>query len=413
MVSGAHRVASGPLSGVRVLDCTRIVAGPMAAFYLASLGAEVIRVEMPGGDLSWKVAPFFGAAGEHAGPRGPHDVALGTIKRNRGKHSVVLSLREPAGRDVFLELVDHCDVLLENLRPGVLDRLGVGWSVAQARNARLVWCSLTGFGQFGPNRDRQAMDATMQALSGVQARTGFADGPPVRGALLAGDLAPAAFSVVGIVAALYARERTGHGQRIDVAMHDVLTSWLWDEPLDAYERRGAPPRNGNAEPRGVPSNTYATRDGWVALVTVDDNQWVRLATHIERHDLAAIATNADRIMVRERIDDALSSWCASRVAAEVEADLQVLEVPVAVVQPPWIGRTDPHVVARRSIVSMHDQHGRDTGYLGPRLPIHLSSGEVELAPVEALGQSTARVLRDLLGYTADQIAVLRDAGVLG
>jgi CoA:oxalate CoA-transferase len=412
-VVSTERPSPGPLAGVRVLDCTRIVAGPMAAFYLASLGAEVIRVEMPGGDLSWKVAPFFGASGEHAGPRGPHDIALGTIKRNRGKHSVVISLREPAGRDVFLDLVERCDVLIENLRPGVLDRLGVGWSVARARNDRLVWCSLTGFGQFGPHRDRQAMDVTMQAVSGVQARTGLADGPPIRGALLAGDLAPAAFSVVGILAALFARERTGLGQCIDVAMHDVLTSWLWDEPLDAYERRGQSPRNGNAEPRGVPSNTYATSDGWIALVTVEDRQWVRLATHIGRADLAAIATNADRIVERERIEDALASWCGSRAAAVIEAELQLLEVPVAVVQPPWVGRTDPHVHARRSIVPMHDHHGRDTGYLGPRLPIHLSSGEVELAPVEALGQSTARVLQELLGYSAEHIAGLRDAGVLG
>jgi formyl-CoA transferase len=235
----------------------------------------------------------------------------------------------------------------------------------------------------------------------------------VRGALLVGDLAPATFSVVGIVAALFARERTGRGQRIDVAMHDVLTSWLWDEPLDAYERTGRAPRNGNAEPRGVPSNTYATIDGWVALVTVDDAQWARLAAHIGRPELAAHRTNADRVDHRTEIDGALAAWCAPRQAAQIETELQVLEVPVAVVQEPWVGRTDPHVVARRSIVPMIDHLGRDSGYLGPRLPVHFGDGEVDVAPVESLGQSTTAVLRDLLGYSAVRIAELRAAGAVG
>ena len=406
-------MSGGPLEGVRVLDCTRFVAGPMAGFYLASLGAEVVQIERPGGDVSWVVPPFFGDDGEHFGLRRDGEVSLSVMKRKRGKRSVELSLRHEAGRSVFFDLVDHCDVLLENMRPGVLDRLGVGWDLVNRRNPRLVWCSLSGFGQFGPLRDRQAMDVTMQAITGVQGRTGFADGPPVRNALLTGDLAPATFSVLGIVAALYARERSGVGQRIDVAMHDVLTSWLWDESLDLFEDLGRPERNGNAEPRGVPSNTFATADGWVAMVVVADPQWARLAAHIGRPDLAVHLTNADRVRHAEPIDEALAAWCRGRSAADIEGQLQELEVPVAVVRAPWVARTDEHARARRSVVPMIDHLGRDTGYLGPRLPIHMSAGEAALGPVEPLGASTSTVLRDLLGYSDERIDSLRAAGVFG
>ena len=403
----------GPLEGVRVLDLTRFVAGPMAGFYLASLGAEVIHIERPGGDLSWVVPPFFGDDGIHTGLRRDGEVSLSVIKRKRGKRSVELSLSDDAGREVLLDLVDHVDVLLENMRPGVLDRLGVGWDIVSDRNPRLVWCSLSGFGQFGPLRDRQAMDVTMQAITGVQGRTGFPDGPPVRSALLTGDLAPATFSVLGIVAALYARERTGLGQRVDVAMHDVLTSWLWDEPLDLYEDLGYPPRNGNAEPRGVPSNTYATTDGWVALLVVNDQQWARLAALVGRPDLALHVTNADRVAHRDPIDAALVAWCSTRTAEDIEVQLQALEVPVAVVRPPWTARTGEHARVRRSVVPMVDHLGRDTGFLGPRLPIHMSGGEAEVAQVEPLGMSTVSVLRDLLGYSVERIEALRAAGVFG
>ena len=299
--------ARGPLEGVRVLDLTRIVAGPMATFYLASLGAEVIRIEAPGGDLTWKVPPFFGPGGDHTGERAPSDVAIGTLKRNRGKRSVVLDLRLRAACDVLGRLAEKADVLVENLRPGVLDELGVGYAKLSARNPRLVWCAITGFGQFGPYRDRQAMDFTMQAMTGVQAHTGFPDGPPTKTALLAGDLAPATFATLGIVSALYERHVTGSGQFVDVSMHDVLTSWLWDEPLDAYEDAGAPHRHGNREPPGSPSNTYRCGDGWVNIVVVDDRQWPRLTQLVGRPDLTVHDTNRKRVLANDEIDDAIAA----------------------------------------------------------------------------------------------------------
>ncbi|HEV8296810.1 MAG TPA: CoA transferase [Acidimicrobiales bacterium] len=403
----------GPLHGIRVLDVSRVVAGPMAALYLASLGAKVIRVEMPGGDLTWRVPPFFGAHGEHRGVRAPDEVAIGTIKRNRGKRNIVLDLKVDAARDVFRRLVAVSDVVVENLRPGVLDRLGVGYAASSQLNPRVVWCSITGFGQFGPYRDRQAMDFTMQAISGVQAHTGFPDGPPTKSSLLAGDLAPATFAALGAVAALFERERTGRGQLVDVAMHDVVTSWLWDEPLDAYEDAGEIPRPGNRELRGSPSNTYRCADGWVNIVVVGDPPWPRLAALIGRADLAVHDNNQKRLAVNDEIDRAIGAWCAPRAGTDIEAALVAIDVPVAFVQPPWVARRDPHVAARRSIVPLVDQHGRSTGYLGPRFPVHLSTGEVELAPPEPLGGGTDEVLGVVLGLAPGQIEALREAGALG
>lgn len=405
--------SDGPLAGVRVLDVTRVVAGPMATFYLASLGAEVIRVEMPGGDLTWKVPPFFGPRGEHTTNRADDEVAIGTLKRNRGKRSVVLDLKTAEARDVFTRLAEASDVVVENLRPGVLDRLGVGYEILSKRNAALVWCAITGFGQFGPRRDRQAMDFTMQATSGVQARTGFPDGPPARSGLLAGDLGPATFAALGVTAALYERQRTGLGQLVDVAMHDVLTSWLWDEPLDAYEDAGVAPRSGNRELRGSPSNAYRCADGWIDVMVVDDDQWLRLAALIGRDDLAVHDTNQRRLLVNDEIDTAIGSWCAGRLGRDVERDLLDIEVPAAVVEEPWVGRHDPHVAQRRSIVPLVDPAGQATPYLGPRIPLHLSGGEVELSPAEPLGAGSDDVLVNVLGMGADEVADLRRSGALG
>lgn len=408
-----ERVAPGPLAGVRVLDLTQIVAGPTAAFYLASLGAEVIRVEPPGGDLTWRVGPYTGPRGLHDGPRRDDEIALGTIKRNRGKRSMVLDLKSDAGREILLRLVDVSDVVIENLRPGVLDRLGIGWPVLSVRNPRVVVCSMSGFGQFGPSRDRQAMDLTMQAITGVQAKTGFPDGPPTRSGLLAGDLGPATFAVLGVVAALFERERTGVGQHVDVAMHDVLTSWLWDDQLDRYEDQGREPRTGNSEPRGVPSDTYRASDDWVNVLVVNDEQWKRLSAHIGRPDLAVHATNAQRVGARGDIDAAIASWCAARAAREVEEELLAIEVPVAVVEPPWVARHDPHARARRSLVPMVDHLGHDTGLLGPRFPVHFSAGEPRLGPPEALGSSTEAVLRALLEADDATIGAWRAGGAFG
>jgi crotonobetainyl-CoA:carnitine CoA-transferase CaiB-like acyl-CoA transferase len=402
-----------PLAGVRVVDLTRVVAGPNITYYLASLGAEVVRVEPPGGETTWRTPPYVGPDGEHDGPRGPRDLALSPLRRGRGKRSVVLDLHEPGGREAFLRLVASADVLVENLAPGSLDRLDLGAAVLEAANPRLVRCSLTGWGPDGPWRDRPAMDPVVQGESGLMAKTGFADGPPTRVGVTIGDQVPAVFAALGVVAAVLQRQRDGIVRHVDVAMLDVLVSLLWDEPVDLYEAQGKPERMGNGDSRGGPLNTYPARDGWVVVCVLSDELWARVAGLLERPDLAARwALVADRARELDAVEAVMAEWVAGRTVAEVVAALEALEVPVGRVNPPWAAREHPQARARGSLEVLHDADGVPTRYLGPVLPVRFSGTGVELPHAEALGASTDAVLAEL-GYGADEIAALRATGALG
>jgi crotonobetainyl-CoA:carnitine CoA-transferase CaiB-like acyl-CoA transferase len=402
-----------PLAGVRVIDLTRIVAGPNATYYLASLGAEVIRVEPPGGETSWRTPPYVGPDGEHDGPRGPQDLGLSPLRRARGKRSVVLDLQTAGGRTAFLRLVESADVLVENLAPGSLDRLALGVDVLERANPRLVRCSLTGWGADGPWRDMPAMDPVVQGESGLMAKTGFPDGPPTRVGVTIGDQVPAAFAALGVVAAVLQRHRDGIVRHVDVAMLDVLVSLVWDEPVDLYEDQGRPERMGNGDSRGGPLNTYRARDGWVVVCVLSDEHWVRVARLIERADLLerwALVT--DRARELDAVDAVIADWCASRSVAEVVALLQGIDVPVGRVQAPWSARDHPQVLARGSLEVLHDAAGVATRYLGPVLPVRLSGTDVGLRHAEALGASTRAVLEEL-GYDDEAIAALAAEGALG
>jgi CoA:oxalate CoA-transferase len=406
-----------PLDRIRVLDLTQIVAGPTCCFYLASLGAEVIRVERPGGDLTWKVPPFFGPRGRHAELRQPDEVSLSGMKRNRGKRSVVVDLHEPEGVELVASLAERSDVLVENHRPGVTERLGIGWETLQKRNPRLVYCSISGYGQDGPDRDLQALDFTVQAAAGVMAKTGAPDGPPMRVGIPIGDLAPATFAALAILAALRQRDQTGAGQRIDVSMYDVLVSWLWDDPVDEYEEAGLPPRTANRDLRGSPNNSYACSDGWVNIVVTDDRQWADLVAILDRSDLAQYDTNVARVKVNDLVDEALGEWCRNRSASEVVSRLRAARIPVGEVVAPWHSRTNPHAASRDLLepLSFRDQNERSvtTDRLGSRFPVRFSETEVETGPAEPPGTSTDPILRDLLDLDDATLSDLKSRGIIG
>jgi crotonobetainyl-CoA:carnitine CoA-transferase CaiB-like acyl-CoA transferase len=404
-----------PLEGIRVLDVSRIVSGPTCCFYLAALGAEVIRVEGPGGDMTWVSPPFVGPAGVHRGPRGPRDVAISPLRKGRGKRSVVLDLKLPAGREALLRLVAESDVLVENFTPGTMAALGLDYASLEPVNPRLVHCSITGYGPDGPYRDRPSMDLAVQALSGLMAKTGFPDGPPTKIGATVGDQIPAMFAALGIVAALRQRDHDGRGQHVDVAMLDGLLSILWDEPLDEYEDRGVPPRIGNGDPRGAPLDCYPTKDGWIALVCTSDAQFVRIAELLDRLDwLERFPTIPDRAAGRDEINDAVKAWTALRTSAEAAAAFDGIAVPSGIVNPPWVGRRDPHVAHRGALEPLrHPDLDEPSPFLGARLPIRLSRADTSTTPAEPLGASTEAVLREVAGLTPDEIAELRSAGALG
>jgi formyl-CoA transferase len=399
---------------VRVLDVARMVTGPVACYYLAALGAEVVRVEPPGGDPTWMGPPFVGPDGVHPGPRGVDDISLAPLRRQRGKRSVVVDLHDERGRAILLRLAAWADVLVENFRPGYLAARGLSHEELLAANPRLVHCAVTGFGHTGPYRDLPAMDLVVQAMSGLMAKTGFPDGPPTKSGVMIGDQVPTLFAVIGILAALRARDRDGAGRFVDVSMMDSLLQLVWDEPVDHYERAGMPPRSGNTDLRAGPIGAFATRDGHVTIVPTSEEHWQRLCVEMDRPDLA-VHTRATRRGERlQALVAEVGAWCRERTTAEVLAAFRRTGAPSGAVEPPAVGRTDPHVAERGSLEELaYAPAGGPTGYLGATVPFHISDAEVGAAPAERLGASTDAVLRDLCGLADDELATLRADGVIG
>ena len=404
----------GALSSVLVLDLGRVVSAPTCCFYLASLGATVVRVEQPGGDMSWHVPPYVGPGRVQRGIRDPDDIPIAQMKRGRGKRSVVIDFRQEEGRGLFRRLGGRADVVVENFRPGILDDLGIGYRDLQPSNAGLVWCAITGYGQDGPDRATQGMDLVVQARSGLMAKTGFADGPPTKVGFMAGDQVPAAFSTVAILAALRERDRSGEGRFIDMAMLDVLAAMIWDEPLDLYEDEGRPQRSGSADPRGVPHDVFATSDGWVAIVVTSHPQWARLCALMGRPELAVeLDTLAKRLAASDRVNGAVAGWAAQHPAEWLGDRLAEAQVPGSAVRPPGAGCTDRALRHRGLFEPLRHPGapGWESPFVGARMPLPADM-VVPTSPAEPLGAGTDAVLADLLGLGPDEIAGLHERGVV-
>lgn len=404
-----------PLEGIRVLDASRVVSGPVCCYFLAALGAEVIRVEAPGGDLTWRVPPFVSPGGVHRGERGPRDLGLSPLRKGRGKQSVVLDLATEGGRDVFRKLATVSDVLVENAVPGVMARRGLDYEDLAPLNPQLVYASITGYGHDGPYRDRPSMDLVVQAMSGLMAKTGFPDGPPTKVGTTVGDQVPSLFAALGILAALRQRDVDGKGQRVDVAMLDALVTLLWDEPLDEFAAQGVPERIGNGDPRGAPVGTYPTCDGWVAVVMTSNEQWRALVETMGAPELAQQYPGfAERAANRDAINAAFAAWCAPQATDACVDALLAVGVPAGPVKSPYDAPTDPQLLHRGALEALrHPDSERASPYLGPALPIRFSRSETGTTPAEPLGASTETVLRDVLGMDAETLARLRAEGALG
>lgn len=404
-----------PLEGVRILDLTRIVSGPTCCFYLAALGAEVIRIESREGDITWRTPPFVGPDGVHRGPRGEKDMALSPLRRGRGKRNIVLDLKSDEGRALFLRLVAESDALVENFRSGVTERLGIDYASLERENPRLVYCSITGYGHDGPYRERPSMDLVVQAVSGIMSKTGFSDGPPTKVGVTIGDQTPGIFAALGVVSALRQRDVEGRGQFVDVAMLDVLIAMIWDEPVDAYEEIGWPERAGNGDPRGTPIGTYPTSDGWVAVVSTGEAVFERMGELIGRTDLAERYKDLPtRAQHREEVDAALSAWTRERTTEDAVTALTAIGMPVGPVQSVSSGKRDPQVLHRGALAPLrHPEMDEPTPYWGPALPIRMSRADLNPAPAEMLGQSTDAVLRDVLGLGDDELRRLHGLGAIG
>ena len=303
-----------PLDGLTILDFTRVLAGPYCTMQLADLGARVIKIEQPGrGDdtRAWG-PPFVGGESAYF------------LSINRNKESVALDLKHSRARGILDALVARADVVVENFRPGTMERLGLGYDTLAATHSRIVYCSISGFGQTGPRRAEAGYDAMMQAEAGLMSITGAADGPPFRLGVAIGDIATGMFAVQGILAALYARERSQRGQRVDIAMLDAVTALLTYQASIAFATGDTPRRMGNRHPSIAPYDTFTAADGEFVLSVGNDDQFRRLAGILRRPELGIdpqYATNADRVRHYDALRDTLSRLFSSWTRADLLAAL--------------------------------------------------------------------------------------------
>jgi crotonobetainyl-CoA:carnitine CoA-transferase CaiB-like acyl-CoA transferase len=394
----------GHLAGVRVLDASRVLAGPFCGQVLADLGAEVIKVERPGsGDETRTWGPPF------LGPLSAYFLSC-----NRNKRGITLDLGQPEGVRLFHELVRRSDVLLENFRSGSADRLGLSPEALLELNPRLIVCSITGFGRSGPLRDVPGYDFAVQALSGLMSITGPVEGPPCKVGVAVTDVLTGLYAAVAVLACLHARSNSGHGYAIDLALLDCAVA-AQVNVAQAYLTSGSvPPRQGNAHLQIVPYQLFATADSWLVLAVGNDGQWQRFCQAAERPDLAAdsrFTTNQERVENRLVLVPLLEPLLRGRTTREWEERLTAAEVPHA---PVWDYATlfaQPHAEARGLRVTVRDPHGRLVDLIGT--PFHISGAVLPPpSPPPALGQDTREVLGDLLGVGADQFEELRRRGVV-
>jgi crotonobetainyl-CoA:carnitine CoA-transferase CaiB-like acyl-CoA transferase len=394
-----------PLADVRVLDASRVLAGPLCGQLLGDLGAEVIKVERPdsGDDTRAWGPPFLGPLSAYF------------LSCNRNKRGIALDLGKQEGLRLFYDLARRSDVLLENFRAASADRLGVSPAKLLDVNPRLVICSISGFGRTGPWSDLPGYDFAVQALSGLMSITGPVEGPPSKVGVAVTDVLTGLYAASAVLACLHARQRSGHGYAIDLALLDCAAA-AQVNLVQAFLTSGAvPPRQGNAHLQIVPYQTFATADSWLVLAVGNDGQWQRFCQAAERPDLAAdprFATNVQRVQGRTvlvpLVEEVVKKW----PTAVWEEKLLAAGVPHA---PVWdyaqLFRA-PQAAARGLRVTVRDPEGRPVDLVGS--PFHIEGAALPEPTVPPrLGQDTDRVLGELLGLDEARLAELRSAGVIG
>lgn len=374
-----------PLDGLVVLDLSRVLAGPYCTMILGDLGADVIKVEHPDGDDTRRWGPPF-AAGESA-----YYLAV-----NRNKRSVVADLKTPAGRELVRRIARRADILVENFRPGTLDRFGLGLDLLRAENPRLITLTISGMGATGPDAELPGYDFIVQALGGLMSITGSAEGAPAKVGVAVVDLTTGMLAANAILAALYARERTGAGQHIETSLLESQVAWLANV-ASAYLVTGeAPVRHGNAHPTIVPYQTFRGVDREFALGVGNDAQWQRLCTAIGRPELADDArfrTNPDRVRHREELTTLLESHFAAAPAGEWVARIREAGVPAGPVRTIPEVLEDPQVHAREMVVRVPHPSIGELRLIGIPCKFSVTPAAIRRPP-PLLGEHTTEVERE-------------------
>ncbi|MDP2055038.1 MAG: CaiB/BaiF CoA-transferase family protein [Acidobacteriota bacterium] len=393
----------GPLAGFTVLDLTRVLSGPYCTMVLGDLGARIIKVEQPGkGDdtRAWG-PPFIGAESAYF------------LSINRNKESVTLDYKPAAGRAVLEKLVAQADVLVENFRPGTLERAGFGWEAMHERFPRLVYASIAGYGQTGPRRNEAGYDAVMQAEGGLMSVTGEADRPGYRLGVAITDMVSGLYCAQGITAALLARERSGRGQRVDIGMLDTTAALLTYQAANWFATGKTPQRQGNRHATIAPYETFTTADGEIVIAVGNDEIWKRFCPAAGLPELAGnprFATNKDRMANYEEMRPPIDRVFRTATSAEWIARLNAAGVPNGEVRDIGQMLNDPHLAAREMVQTlMHPTIGA-TRVIGAPIKLSDTPASLRTAP-PVLGQHTDAVLAEL-GYSPAEVAALRNTRVV-
>lgn len=394
-----------PLEGILVLDLGQVYQGPYVGFLLAMAGAHVIKIEPPQGE----------SIRFRADSQGETSLPLAILNSN--KLGITLNLKSDSGKEIFLRLSDKADVVLENFAPGVMQRLGLGAEALRERNSQLIYASASGYGTSGPYRNYQAMDLTIQAMSGMMSITGFEDGPPVKCGAAVCDFLGGAHLFAAIVTALFRRERTGEGSTVETAMLDTAYPALASSLGLMYDLDGPPPRTGNNHGGKTmgPYNVYPTRDGFVSIICVKDDHWRKLAAVIGRPELGSdphYATHAVRMPRIGEIDRLISDWTRQRSKEEIFRLASEYRFPAAPVRDLCEVTADPHLHQRGMLKTVrHPELGE---IVLPNSPVRFA--DLESMPLRfnpKLGEHNEEVSRTLLNLSDEEFEDFSSRGAFG
>ena len=373
------------LDGLRVLDLSGFLAGPYCSMLLGDMGADVIKVERPEGDEMRRMPPFLGGEG------------YAFMIFNRNKRSVVLDLKTTEGRGACLRIARQADVLLENYRPGVAERLGFGYETMRSLNPRLVYCSVSGFGQTGPYRERGGVDRIAQAMSGLMSVNGEEEGPPLPVPVPISDINGGMFATIGILSALQARERTGRGQWVDTSLFETAVSLGVYEAAAYFATGEVPRRIGHAHRQAAPYQAFRTRDGWIMVGVAGENLWQRLCRVTGNESLIVdprFRDNAERVKHRRELADLLQETFEGETTSHWLNQLDGAGIPTGPINNYDEVYADPHTRFRRMVETVDHPSAGESRILGVTVKLSETAGSIR-RPAPLLGQHTEEVLAEL------------------
>jgi CoA:oxalate CoA-transferase len=395
---------SKPLENIKVLDLTRVLAGPFCTMILNDLGAEIVKVEMPGtGDDSREFGPF------------KNGQSLYFLSINRAKKSISLNLKSEKGKKLFLELIKHFDVVIENYKPGTMEKLGLGYDILKQVNPKIIYAASSGFGHTGPDSKKPAYDILAQAMGGVMSITGWPETPPTRVGMSLGDITASLYTAIGINAALFQRTITGVGQKVDVAMLDCQVSIL-ENALSRYQLDNVSPQPiGNRHPTITPFQAYKAKDRYFVIAIGNDNLWEKFCNCINRIDLIndpRFVTNGDRTKHINELNTILDALLIEKKADEWLELLEQNNVPAGPINTIDKVMENKQVLARNMIVEVDDKKAGKMKIAGNPIKMTSIEEETNRLPAPEIGEHNKEIFASLLNLTTEEIDSLKKEGVV-